>query len=83
MCYETAIASAGGDEATLAKSLIIPLENAATNWYLRLPPKMHILLAVAQREVHVDFSRVPSGAQHKRGLHVLCPARVRNTAQFY
>jgi hypothetical protein len=38
MCYEAAIASAGGDEATLTKSLIISLEDAATNWYSRLPP---------------------------------------------
>jgi hypothetical protein len=39
MCYEVAIASAGGDEATLAKSLIISLEDAAANWYSRLPPR--------------------------------------------
>jgi hypothetical protein len=38
MCYKAAIASAGGDEATLAKSLIISLEDAASNWYSRLPP---------------------------------------------
>jgi hypothetical protein len=31
MCYEAAIASAGGDEATLIKSLIISLEDAAAN----------------------------------------------------
>jgi hypothetical protein len=31
MCYEAAIATTGGDEATLAKSLIISLEDAATN----------------------------------------------------
>jgi hypothetical protein len=37
MCYEAAIASAGGDEATLSKSLIISLEDAAINWYSRLP----------------------------------------------
>jgi hypothetical protein len=37
MWYEAAIASAGGDEATLAKSLIISLEDAVTNWYSRLP----------------------------------------------
>jgi hypothetical protein len=29
MCYEAAIASTGGDKATLAKSLIISLEDAA------------------------------------------------------
>jgi hypothetical protein len=38
MCYEATIASAGGDKATLAKSLIISLEDAVTNWYSRLPP---------------------------------------------
>jgi hypothetical protein len=39
MCYKADIASADGDEATLAKSLIISLEDAAANWYSRLPPK--------------------------------------------
>jgi hypothetical protein len=38
MCYEAAIASAGGDTATLVKSLIISLEDPTTNWYSRLPP---------------------------------------------
>jgi hypothetical protein len=38
-CYEAAIALVGGDEATLAKSLIISLEDAAVNWYSRLPPR--------------------------------------------
>jgi hypothetical protein len=37
MCYEAAIASVEGDEATLAKSLIISLEDIAANWYSRLP----------------------------------------------
>jgi cysteinyl-tRNA synthetase len=31
MCYEVAIASAGGDEATLSKSLIISLEDVVAN----------------------------------------------------
>jgi hypothetical protein len=31
MCYEAAIASAGGDKATLTKSLIICLEDAIAN----------------------------------------------------
>jgi hypothetical protein len=39
MFYEAAIASAGGDEATHAKSLIISLEDEAANWYSRLPPR--------------------------------------------
>jgi hypothetical protein len=38
MSYEAAIASVGGDEATLNKSLINSLEDAAANWYSRLPP---------------------------------------------
>jgi hypothetical protein len=39
MCYEVTIASAGGDEATLTKSLIISLEDVAANWYSGLLPK--------------------------------------------
>jgi hypothetical protein len=31
MCYEAAIAIAGGDKATLTKSLIISLEGATAN----------------------------------------------------
>jgi hypothetical protein len=38
MSYKAAIASGGGDEATLVKSLIISLEDAAANWYSSLPP---------------------------------------------
>jgi hypothetical protein len=38
MCYEAAIVLAGGNEAILTKSLIISLEDAAANWYSRLPP---------------------------------------------
>jgi hypothetical protein len=36
MPYEAAIASAGGNEATLAKSLIISLEDAVANRYSKL-----------------------------------------------
>jgi hypothetical protein len=39
MCYEAVIASAGGDEATIVKSLIISLEDAIVNWYSRLLPR--------------------------------------------
>jgi hypothetical protein len=38
MSYEAVIASVGGDEATLTKSIIIFLEDAAANWYSRLQP---------------------------------------------
>jgi hypothetical protein len=39
LSYEAAIASARGDEATLAKSLIISLEDAAANWYFSPSPR--------------------------------------------
>jgi hypothetical protein len=39
MYYEAAIASTRGGEATLIKSLIVSLEDAAGNWYSRLPPR--------------------------------------------
>jgi hypothetical protein len=38
MSYEATIASAKGDEATITKSVIISLEDAAANWYSKLPP---------------------------------------------
>jgi hypothetical protein len=39
VCYEAAIASAGREDDTLAKSLTISLEDATTNRYSRLAPK--------------------------------------------
>jgi hypothetical protein len=39
MSYESAIASSGGDDTSLTKSFIISFENAAANWYARLPPR--------------------------------------------
>jgi hypothetical protein len=39
MWYEAAIALAGEDESTIAKSLIISLEDVAANWYSRLPSR--------------------------------------------
>ena len=38
MSYQVAIASSGGDDATMAKSFIIALECPALTWYTRLPP---------------------------------------------
>jgi hypothetical protein len=56
MCYEATIASAGGDEATLAKSLIITLEDTTANWYSRL------FLAAVERQVSPQLPGVPSRA---------------------
>jgi hypothetical protein len=38
MSYQVTVASSGGDDATMAKSLIIALEGPALTWYTRLPP---------------------------------------------
>jgi hypothetical protein len=38
MSYQVAVASSGGDDATMAKSFIITLEGPTLTWYTRLPP---------------------------------------------
>jgi hypothetical protein len=38
MSYQVAVASPGGDDATMAKSFIIALEGPALTWYTKLPP---------------------------------------------
>jgi hypothetical protein len=38
MSYQLAVASSGGDDATMAKSFIIALEGPALTWFTRLPP---------------------------------------------
>jgi hypothetical protein len=55
MCYEAAIASAGGDEASLAKSLIISLEDATTNWYSRLPSRCIYLWKQLKDKIILNF----------------------------
>jgi hypothetical protein len=82
MCYEAAIVSAGGDKTTFAKSLIISLEDVAANWYSRLPPRVHLLLATTQRKVPTQFLGVRSGARYGRRFSILRSARKRNTPQF-
>jgi hypothetical protein len=38
MGYQVAVASSGGNDATMAKSFIIALEGLALTWYTKLPP---------------------------------------------
>jgi hypothetical protein len=38
MSFQVAVASSGGDDATMAKSFIMALEGLALTWYTRLPP---------------------------------------------
>jgi hypothetical protein len=55
MSYEAAIASFGGDKTTLAKSFIISLDNAATNWYARLSPRSITSWAQLKEKFLVNF----------------------------
>jgi hypothetical protein len=52
---EAAIASFGGDETTVAKSFIISLENAAANWYARLPHRSITSWAQLKEKFPVNF----------------------------
>ena len=39
MAYEATIASAGGDDSTMAKSFVMAYEGSVANWYSYLPPQ--------------------------------------------
>jgi hypothetical protein len=55
MSYEATIASFSGDETTLTKSFIKSLENAAANWYARLPPRSITSWAQLKEKFLVNF----------------------------
>jgi hypothetical protein len=55
MSYEAAIASSGGDDTSLPKSFIISLENAAANWYTRIPPRSIAFWAQLKEKFLVNF----------------------------
>jgi hypothetical protein len=55
MSYEIVIASSGGDDTTIAKSFIISFENAATNWYARLPPRSIVSWVQLKEKFLVNF----------------------------
>jgi hypothetical protein len=58
MCYEAAIASAGGDEATLAKILDHLLGGCGRKLVFQA---LYLLMAASKRQ-DPQLSRVPSGA---------------------
>jgi hypothetical protein len=64
MCYEAAIASAGGDEATLAKSLIISLEDTAAKLVFEATTVLYLLVGTSKRQDPPQLSRVPNGARY-------------------
>jgi hypothetical protein len=81
MSYKAAIASVGGVEATLAKSLIISLEDAATNWYSRLWPGCIYSWPQLKEKFLLNFQ----GFQAEHDLEedfLSCIQRERNTPQF-
>ena len=39
MAYQSTIASAGGDDSTMAKSFVMACEGSVANWYSYLPPQ--------------------------------------------
>jgi hypothetical protein len=55
MSYEAMIASSGGNDTTLTKSFIISLENATTNWYIRLPSRSIASWAQLKEKFLVNF----------------------------
>jgi hypothetical protein len=72
MCYKDAIASAGGDKATLAKSLIIYLEDAATNWYSRLPPGCIYSWQQLKEKFLLNFQGFQRSSTWKK---IFCPSK--------
>jgi hypothetical protein len=77
MSYEAIIASAGGDKDTLAKSLFISLEGAATNWYSRLPPGCVHSWPHLKEKFLLNFQ-----GRFRRRFSLLHPARERDTPRF-
>jgi acetyl-CoA acetyltransferase len=57
MSYEAVIASFGGDETALAKFFITSLENAAANWYARLPLRSITSWAQLKEKFLINFHR--------------------------
>ena len=51
MSYEAAIASAGRNDVALAKSFIIALDGATSNWYSKLPPEIYLLMGEFERQI--------------------------------
>jgi DNA-binding transcriptional MerR regulator len=58
MGYQVAVASSGGDNATMAKSFIIALESPALTWYTRLPPLSIDSWRCLQGQIFAQLPRV-------------------------
>jgi hypothetical protein len=76
-----AIASFGGDETTLAKSFIISLENAATDWYARLPPRSITSWAQLKEKFLVYFQGFQVDISTKEDFFLLPAVRTGDTTR--
>jgi hypothetical protein len=75
---QAAIASIGGDEATLAKSLIISLEDVAANWYSRLPPRCIYLWQQLKDNILLNFQGFQSELDTEKDF-LSCAQRDKET----
>ena len=53
--YEAAVSAAGGDDATMAKGLLLKLSGMARSWYLALPPGSVYSWEQLRGQLHADF----------------------------
>jgi hypothetical protein len=71
----------GGDEATLAKSLIISLEDAVANWYSRLPPGCIYSWPQLKEKYLLNFQGFQAKLDSEEDF-LLCTQREKETPQF-
>jgi hypothetical protein len=83
ICYEVAIASVGGDEATLGKSLIISLEDAAANWYSRLPPRCIYFWQQLKEKFLLNFQGFQAELDTKEDFPSCAQREKETLANFY
>jgi hypothetical protein len=82
MYYEAAIASAGGDVATLTKSLIISLEDVVANWYSRLPTRCIYSWPQLKEKFLLNLQGYQTELDTKEDF-LRCALRKKETLQFF
>ena len=80
--YETAVIFAGGDTQTLAKSLIMAVEDIAHDWYTSLKPLSILSWQQLKKKLLSTFQGYQSGAKTTRDL-VNCIQRDDETLSEY
>jgi hypothetical protein len=78
MYYKAVIALAGGDKATLRKSLITSLEDGAANWYSRLSPRCIYSWQQLKDKFLLNFQGFQVELDTKEDF-LFCAQRERNT----